>query len=266
MDQWGLFQVEAESAWSTTTGSSEVIIAVLDSGIDQDHDDLWDNIWTNAAEMTGVDGVDDDGNGKIDDKRGYDFSGNNVGSPDDDQLSEDPNPDIFSLPSHQWISDPSAIPFNYRFDGDAAVGDGIDNNLEYYYTYGFFTMDIGVFHGTGVAGIAAMMANNINPETGSGEGMAGACWHCKIMNVRTINAEGDALGADMVEAIYYAVDNGAHIINASWGIPPGGATAAELAPLEEAIQYAVGNGVIFIAAAGNGGRRVCTFRPACRRP
>ncbi|HBE93094.1 MAG TPA: hypothetical protein DDW55_11430 [Gammaproteobacteria bacterium] len=250
VDQWGLFRVEAEAAWTIQTGSPNVVIAVLDSGIDKDHDDLLDNIWTNPGEIAG-NGLDDDGNGWADDIIGWDFAGNNVGSPDDDPLSEDNNPDIFSIPDHQWISDPYAIPFGYRFDGDAAVGDGIDNNLEYYPQ--FFTMDIGVFHGTAVAGIAAMMANNINPETGLYEGMVGACWHCKIMPVRVINAEGEALGSDIVEGISYAVDNGADIINASWGIAPGGATPGELAPIEEAIRYAVANDVIVIAAAGNGG-------------
>jgi subtilisin family serine protease len=200
VDQWGLFQVEAESAWLVQTGSPEVIIAVLDSGIDLDHDDLWDNIWTNSAEMAGADGIDDDGNGKIDDKRGYDFAGNNVGSPSDDPLSEDANPDVFYMAEHQWIQDGSAIPFGWRFDGDAAVGDGIDNNLEYYPL--FYTINIVAFHGTAVARVIGMMANNINPETSAGEGMVGACWHCKIMNVRTINAEGEALDSDMVEAIH----------------------------------------------------------------
>ena len=92
-------------------------------------------------------------------------------------------------------------------------------------------MDIGVFHGTTVAGIVAAMTDNILVETGSYEGFAGTCWHCKLMPLRIINAEGDAFGSDAAEAIYYAVDNGARIINASWGIPPGAATQAELAVL-----------------------------------
>ncbi len=251
VDQWGLFQVEAEAGWLSETGSPDVVIAVLDSGVDLDHDDLWGNIWNNPLEVGGAAGVDDDGNGKVDDLYGYDFAGNNVGSPNDDAASEDGNPDIFSLPEHQWVADGFAIPFGYRFDGDAGVGDGIDNNLEYYPLA--YTIDIGVFHGTAVAGILGMMANNNHPTSGEPEGFAGVCWHCRIMPVRMINAEGDALGSDAAEAIYYAVDNGADVINASWGVAPGGATEAELQPMRDAIDYALANGVLVIAASGNGG-------------
>ncbi len=51
VDQWGLFKAEAESAWNITTGSSSVVIAVLDSGVDLDHDDLIDKIWVNPGEV-----------------------------------------------------------------------------------------------------------------------------------------------------------------------------------------------------------------------
>ncbi|MCG6900791.1 MAG: S8 family serine peptidase [Gammaproteobacteria bacterium] len=248
LDQWGLFKVGAEGAWNGSPGSPETVIAIIDSGVDFDHDDLWANIWTNPGEIAG-NGIDDDDNGFVDDTHGWDFSGNNVGAPDDDPASEDNNPDITA--GGEWIYDPLAIPFGYRFNGDPAVGDGIDNNLEYYPL--FFTMDIGVFHGTTVAGIVAAMTDNILVETGLYEGFAGTCWHCSLMPLRIINAEGDAFGSDAAEAIYYAVDNGARIINASWGIPAGGATQAELAVLEQAIQYAASHGVIVVAAAGNSG-------------
>ena len=250
VDQWGLFKVMAETAWATSTGSSDVVIAIVDSGIDFDHDDLWENIWTNSGEIAG-NGIDDDNNGYVDDIHGWDFSGANVGSPSDDPTSEDNNPDILS--GGQWVYDFTALPLGYRFVGDPAVGDGVDNNLEYFAQYGFFTMDIGVFHGTTVAGVAGAMTDNINPVSGQYEGFAGTCWHCALMPLRIINAEGEAFGSDAAEAIFYAADNGARIINASWGIPSGSATAEELALLEEAIQYAVGKGVIVVAAAGNSG-------------
>ena len=76
IDQWGLFKVEAEDAWNVTTGSGDVVIAVVDSGMDLDHDDLIDNVWTNPAEP--VNGIDDDGNGFIDDVHGADFVGEEV--------------------------------------------------------------------------------------------------------------------------------------------------------------------------------------------
>lgn len=68
---WGLEKINAPGAWEFTTGSNEVIIAVIDSGVDWSHPDLADNIWTNPGEE--LNGVDSDGNGFIDDIRGWDF-------------------------------------------------------------------------------------------------------------------------------------------------------------------------------------------------
>jgi len=73
--------IDAPEAWSIHTGSSNVVVAVIDTGIRYDHLDLQDNIWTNPGETGGGkenNNIDDDGNGKIDDWRGWNFvSGNN---------------------------------------------------------------------------------------------------------------------------------------------------------------------------------------------
>lgn len=68
-------QIGLERAWDITTGSREVVVAVLDSGIDLNHPDLRENIWVNTAEVAG-DGIDNDQNGYVDDVRGWDFVDN----------------------------------------------------------------------------------------------------------------------------------------------------------------------------------------------
>ncbi|MFT6602972.1 MAG: subtilisin family serine protease, partial [Bacteriovoracaceae bacterium] len=74
--------INAEKAWGLTRGRSTIKIAVIDTGVDYDHPDLKNNILTNEIEFNGTDGVDDDGNGYIDDVYGYDFA-NNDGDPKD---------------------------------------------------------------------------------------------------------------------------------------------------------------------------------------
>ncbi len=79
---WGLKKIEAEAAWDTVKGSRNgPIVAVIDSGIDQDHPDLVANLWTNPRES--ADGRDNDGNDIVDDLHGYNAI-NGSGNPEDD--------------------------------------------------------------------------------------------------------------------------------------------------------------------------------------
>ena len=84
-DKWGLDKTNAAKAWEVTQGSKDIVVAVIDTGIDEKHRDLAENLWVNAGE-TGTDkngkdkatnGVDDDGDGFIDDVHGWNFVGNN---------------------------------------------------------------------------------------------------------------------------------------------------------------------------------------------
>jgi len=81
-DQWGLTKINAPQAWDTTQGSSAVAIAIVDTGIDLNHPDLAGKLWINPGEIPG-NGIDDDGNGKVDDVNGWDWV-NNDGDPQDD--------------------------------------------------------------------------------------------------------------------------------------------------------------------------------------
>lgn len=60
-------------AWETVTGSKDVVVAIIDGGFQTDHPDLKDNVWINKAELNGKPGVDDDGDGFVDDIYGYNF-------------------------------------------------------------------------------------------------------------------------------------------------------------------------------------------------
>lgn len=70
--QWAFNKTEAEFGWNITMGSSDIVIAILDTGVDYNHEDLRDNIWNNSDEIPN-NRIDDDNNGFVDDIRGWDF-------------------------------------------------------------------------------------------------------------------------------------------------------------------------------------------------
>ena len=70
-EMWHLRQVQAPAAWDISKGDSSITIAIIDTGVDWDHPDLVNSIWSNADEV--LDGTDTDGNGYVDDIRGWDF-------------------------------------------------------------------------------------------------------------------------------------------------------------------------------------------------
>lgn len=72
--------IKAFKAWQLTKGSKKIKIAIIDTGIDYNHEDLRENIWVNEQELNGLPGVDDDNNGYVDDIHGYDFA-NKDGDP-----------------------------------------------------------------------------------------------------------------------------------------------------------------------------------------
>lgn len=76
--------IEVQPVWDQgVTGNPEQLVAVIDTGVDWDHPDLRDNLYTNQAEANGLPGVDDDGNGFVDDVHGWNFHANTPNSRDD---------------------------------------------------------------------------------------------------------------------------------------------------------------------------------------
>jgi subtilisin family serine protease len=69
--------IDAPEAWEVASGSENLVVAVIDTGTDISHPDLQANVWVNTAEAAGTSGVDDDGNGFVDDINGWDFFGDN---------------------------------------------------------------------------------------------------------------------------------------------------------------------------------------------
>ncbi|MGB4978155.1 MAG: S8 family serine peptidase [Anaerolineae bacterium] len=185
--QWHLGAIHAPEAWAYLQsqslppgGSSDIIVAVIDTGVDYTHPDLAANMWVNAPEFSGVTGVDDDGNGYVDDKYGADM------------VTPDGNP--------------------------------VDDHG----------------HGTHVAGIIAAQADN-------GIGGVGVAYTSRIMALKAAQYSGVLASSDIAEAIYYAVEKGADVINMSFG----GYTRSQVE--EDALAVAFGQAVL-VAAAGNDGK------------
>jgi subtilisin family serine protease len=81
-NQWALARVEAPIAWLNQIGSTNVVVAVIDSGVNYLHEDLRDNLWRNPDEVAG-NGIDDDGNGWVDDVFGIDTANDSRGNDSD---------------------------------------------------------------------------------------------------------------------------------------------------------------------------------------
>lgn len=104
-------------------------------------------------------------------------------------------------------------------------------------------------HGTHVAGTIAQATNN-------GEGVAGVAFEASIMAVKVLDHFGGGTSADIADAIRWAADHGANVINMSLG---GGGRSVVM---EKAVEYARKKGVVVVCAAGNGGRGVVEYPAA----
>lgn len=185
--QWHHSMVRDQAAWNylknsgrAPGGARDVVVAVIDTGVDSNHPDLVGNLWNNPGEIAG-NGLDDDGNGFVDDVHGCSV-----------------------------VSDPRSH-----------SGESQDLNG----------------HGTHVAGIIAATAFNH-------QGGVGVAFNVQLMAVRATQSSGVITVPDAAEGILYAVDNGAEVINMSFG----GYQYSQI--IADALDLAL-NQAVLVAAAGN---------------
>lgn len=174
-NDWGLNSVFAPEAWAAGYTGQGVTVAIVDSGVQLDHPDLADRLWANVEE-TANDGIDNDGNGFIDDVFGWDF----------------------------------------------VEGDGVPQD--------------GSGHGTHVAGIVGATNNEF--------GVTGVAHDVELMVLRVLDDQGSGSSFSVGQAIRYAVNNGADIVNLSLG-------AADSRTIRNAIEYAELHDVLIVVASGN---------------
>jgi hypothetical protein len=187
-------QIRAYAAWLQHQGDTATVVGVLDTGTRWDHEDMQDNIALNFADP--INGIDDDGNGLIDDFRGWDFGGND----------NNPAPDV----------------------ANTAGG-----------------------HGTSVASISSMTANN-------SIGGVGAGYKCRFLPIKIWNYNGNNFSNFRgYEAIVYAADMGCKVINCSWG-----ANRMQLQYERDIINYATFQKDALIVAAGGNSFSEANFVPA----
>ncbi len=117
--QQHLPQIHAPEAWEVSHGSPDAIFAVLDTGVDWDHPDLADNIWHNPNEV--VDGADNDGNGFIDDIRGWDFVDNATQNAAVGEDADEPDNDPMDFNGHGTHVAGCAIPVTDNVTGIAGL-------------------------------------------------------------------------------------------------------------------------------------------------
>ncbi len=117
--QQHLPQIHVPEAWEVSHGSSSAIFAVLDTGVDWDHPDLAANIWQNVNEV--IDGVDNDGNGYVDDVRGWDFVDNASQNAAPGEDGDEPDNDPMDFNGHGTHVAGCAIPTTDNIAGIAGL-------------------------------------------------------------------------------------------------------------------------------------------------
>jgi subtilisin family serine protease/subtilisin-like proprotein convertase family protein len=253
-EQWGLrntgrqagepgADIGASRAWVASTGSTRMVVAVMDTGVDYTHPDLYLNIWINQGEIPAsrrrnLRDTDGDGlitfrdlNNPINKGRGKITDLNHNGRIDAGDLLMPMRKGARGVDTGLggWANGVSDD--HDRYVDDLVGWNFADNNNKPRDDFG---------HGTQVAGVIGAVGNN-------GVGVAGVAWRVQMMPVKFMNSSGSGSISDFIDALDYAVAHGAKISNNSW------AGADNSSPLADAIRRARSRGHIFVAAAGNSG-------------
>lgn len=233
---WGMDRIDAPDLWDTTTGGrSDLVVGIVDTGIDIDHDDLINNLWINQAEISHLNFADVNADGWID------FTDINANS---------------ANKSIGWGSGGDANS-NGRVDGTELLatasdlsdqdGNGFFDDL---FGFNFISNNANIDddnqHGTHVSGTVAAQGNN-------GRGVVGVNWDASLMGVKILNSAGNGAWSGAIAGVNYLanmLNSGVpvHVSNNSWsGVPSG----SDFTGLESAVQNYGNAGGLFVAAAGN---------------
>jgi subtilisin family serine protease len=269
IDLYGAYALLKGRPWRTT------VVAVIDNGFDIGHQDLKNVIWTNTGEIPG-NGIDDDRNGYVDDLHGWNFRSAPDGSVAEKEQTEATRIyaqwkaryervastrltgnqrkqlRLYLAAEKQYSREVSAqdpadtvdsrYAHNLAFNSSKVIGDNPLDPRERSYGSPFFKLTPWLSHGTHVAGIIAA-------ERGNGLGIDGIADHVLIMPIVATTATGDERDKDVANAIRYAVDNGARIINLSFS-----KTLSQYkSVVDDAVRYAEKKDVLIVHAAGNDG-------------
>jgi subtilisin family serine protease len=249
-----------------------IVVAVIDNGVDEEHEDLKEIIWTNPKEIPG-NGIDDDHNGYIDDVHGWNFRGREDGTiveneqasslqflikwknrfemTDINSLSNEDRKifSIYTRAKKKYLEgltssdslDKSFV-YNINYHSASFIAHDSDSLGIRFYGSPRYLLSPNLSHGTHVGGIIAAKRNN-------GIGVDGIADHVLIMPIVATTAGGDERDKDVAAAIRYAVDNGAQIINMSFSK----LFSPDKELVDQAIRYAEEKNVLIIHAAGNDG-------------
>jgi len=245
--------------------STTVIAAVADTGIDTDHEDLGPVMWNNTKEIAD-DGKDNDDNGFVDDIHGWNFLGNTYNENLEmtrmvrnfkEQFGDKKEADITLEEMEDYklyqklakeVSEKftgSGYYFNVDFNARAGQPDPYDYGVKVYGDNNVKNTIGSEAHASHVAGIIGAVRNN--------KGVDGIANNVRIMSLRLV-PQGDEYDKDVALGIRYAADNGARVINASFG--KGYSPNREW--VYEAIKYAAEKDVVIVMSSGNSGQNIDT--------